>query len=195
VNGAATDLPVTHVRCDEGAGARAAVDHLVALGHRRIGAVLGSGRFVPVQRMIDGYRTAMLAHGLDPDDNLVVQTAFTYDAARLATVQLLDRGVTGLFTSNDLMALGAVAAANDAARRVPGDVSVVGYDGSELSALSSPRLTTLRQPFDEMARVIVDAVRRPLETAEHVVFEPELVVRDSSAPAPAPARSTANQNS
>lgn len=185
VNGRATDLPVAHVRCDEGAGARAGIEHLVALGHTRVGAVLGSSRFVPVPRMADAARSTLRALGVEPDDDLMVETAFTYEAAHRATAELLRRGATALITSNDLMALGAVAAAGDAGYRVPGDVSVIGYDGCELSALSTPRLTTLRQPFEEMARVIVDAVQRPRDTAEHVVFEPELVVRDSTGPAPA----------
>lgn len=184
VNGRATDLPVAHVMCDEGAGARAGVAHLVGLGHTRVGAVLGSSRFVPVPRMIAAWRSTMLEHGLEPDDDLQVETAFTHEAAHRATAVLLERGATALITSNDLMALGVVAAVTDEGRRVPDDVSVVGYDGCELSALSTPRLTTLRQPFEEMARVVVDAVQRPRDTAEHVVFEPELVVRDSTGPAP-----------
>lgn len=181
VNGRATDLPVAHVRCDEGAGARTAVEHLVALGHRRIGAVLGSRRYVPVPRMIDGYR-ATIADARLADDDLVVETSFTFDGARAAVGRLLELGVTGVITSNDLMALGVVAAATEAGREVPHEVSVVGYDGSDLAALSTPALTTLRQPFDEMSRVIVDAVVSPRTQAEHVVFEPELMVRDSTAP-------------
>lgn len=184
VNGAATELPVAHVRCDEGAGARAAVEHLAGLGHTRIGAVLGSNRFVPVPRMIDAYRRSMTAHGLDHDDSLLVHTSFTYDGARAAAVQLLDRGVTALFASNDVMALGAIAAIGEAGRRVLDDVSVVGYDGSDVAAMSTPRLTTLRQPFDDMAQVIADAVHQPRTSAEHLVFEPELVVRETTGPAP-----------
>jgi alanine racemase len=101
---------------------------------------------------------------------------------------LLEHGVTGVVTGSDLMALGAIRAARRWGLEVPRDVSVVGYDGTFISAFTDPSLTTLRQPIGPMGAAAADAIvaaldgdRRP-HGAYH--FAPELVVRESTGPAP-----------
>jgi LacI family transcriptional regulator, repressor for deo operon, udp, cdd, tsx, nupC, and nupG len=185
VNGIATDLPVPHVRCDEGAGARKAVTHLIRLGHRRIGCVLGAARFIPTVRFIEGYHDTLTAHGIDEPEGAIVDAPFTLEGGRAATRRLLERGFTAMICGNDLMALGAVlaAASFEGGRR---DVSVVGYDGTEFTTHTSPPLTTLRQPFEDMSRLVCDAIMSEIDGTnrfrDHFVFEPQLLARESTHP-------------
>lgn len=178
VNGIATDLDVPHVRCDEEAGARQAVSHLIKLGHTRIGLLLGSRRYIPTLRFIDGYRDTMEQHGLDEPADAIVETAFTLEGGRAGATRLLDNGITAMVAGNDLMALGAVLASR--VRNEP-PVSVIGYDGTDMTQLTDPPLTTLRQPFEDMAQLIVDAVLDEVDGVrrlrDHYVFEPQLVER------------------
>jgi DNA-binding LacI/PurR family transcriptional regulator len=179
VNGADTGLHAPHVRCDEQAGARQAVRHLLRLGHTRIGCLLGSRRYVPTERFIDGYRSTLAAAGIDEPSGAIVETAFTLEGGRAGAARLLDRGVTAMVAGNDLMALGAVTGA----RAHGGEVSVVGYDGTDFTAYTDPPLTTLRQPFEDMAQLIASAVIGEVESPGHLrdqyVFEPQLLSRDS----------------
>lgn len=181
VNGAATDLDVPHVRCDEGAGARLAVSHLIKLGHTRIGCLLGPSRYVPTVRFVEGYRETLAAHGLEEPPDAIVETAFTLEGGRAGATRLLDNGITALLAGNDLMALGAVLAAR--VRDEP-PLSVIGYDGTDMTQLTDPPLTTLRQPFEDMAQLIVDAVLAEVDGdhryRDHYVFEPQLVARAST---------------
>ncbi|MFW2380959.1 MAG: LacI family DNA-binding transcriptional regulator [Acidimicrobiales bacterium] len=192
VNGTETSLPVPHVRCDEGLGAAKAVDHLLGLGHQRVGCVLGSHRFIPSHRMQSSYRMALTEAGIEPDPNdVIVSSSFTFEEARAAAFRLIDRGVTGILAGNDLMALGVLRAGLDLGRSVPGELSVVGYDGTGITGLTKPALTTLRQPFEEMGNLIADAIRSETEGRgfrDSFVFEPHLVARESSGPFQSSAR-------
>jgi len=181
VNGGDTGLHVPHVRCDEEAGARKAVEHLISLGHTRIGCVLGSPAHVPTARFVAGYHQALAGAGLVAPPGSISHTPFTFEGGRAGASRLLARGITALIAGNDLMALGAIAASN---ARGGEPVSVVGYDGTDLTALTAPALTTLRQPFEDMAQMIADAIvdeicGRP-HAGHHYVFQPVLVAREST---------------
>lgn len=184
VNGAKLDLPSPHVWCDERAGARKAVSHLIALGHTSIGCLLGSPRYVPTERFIAGYRSVMADFGLPEPEGAIVDATFTLEGGRAGATRLLDRGMTAMLAGNDLMALGAVLASRTHASA--GQVAVVGYDGTEFTAFTDPPLTTLRQPFADMARLVADAIISEADGShryrDHYMFEPQLVVRESSHP-------------
>lgn len=190
VNGRVTDLPAPHIRCDESVGAIKATRHLIQLGHRRIGCLLGSNRYVPTSRFLSGYRRAMAQSGLAEPDGSVVESVFTLEGGRAGGTRLIENGITGVIAGNDLMALGAIHAAQTSGLRIPHEMSVVGYDGTELTALTSPSLTTLRQPFEDMARLISDAVINEMAGGrrfrDHYVFEPELMARGSTGRPAAP---------
>src|SRR5690606_15749139 len=122
------------------------VAHLAALGHRWIGLAIGPERFVPAIRKIAGFRQAMAGLGFGDDvEPLIERSLFSVEGGQAAASRLLDRGCTAVVCGSDLMALGAVRAARAAGRRVPEDVSVVGYDDSPLVAFTDPPLTTVRQ--------------------------------------------------
>ncbi len=180
VNGSQTSLPVPHVLCDEEAGARMAVAYLARLGHTRIGCLLGSQRMIPTRRFIAGYRQALYDAALIEPEHAIIDATFTLEGGRAGAKRLLDRGVTGMIAGNDLMALGAVLAA----RTMGKDVSVVGYDGTDFTSFTDPPLTTLRQPFEDMARLVSDAIVSEIDGdhrfRDRFVFQPQLLSRAST---------------
>lgn len=173
---------------DDQAGARMAVEHLVALGHRRIAHVNGGGD--PVSSLREaGYREAMAAAG--PAARAQVLEGSLDDAgghaAALAALAVAGRNrPTALFVANDFAALGAMAAAAETGLAVPGDLSVVGYDGIRLGALRSVGLTSVAQPLGRMGRLAAEHLFERIEggrtRARHTLLEPALVIRSSTAP-------------
>ena len=168
---------------DDLAGARLAVEHLVALGHERIAHVSGGDNRIARERRT-GYEQAMADHGLRP---LVVDGAFTEQGGYAGAEAAVDEGATALVVANDLAAIGALAALRARGLRVPGDVSVVGYDGMRL--LDSLDLTTVAQPLADMGRIAADLLMERIATpggpSTHRLVETRLVPRGSSGPAPA----------
>jgi alanine racemase len=188
VNGYAEGIEAPFISCDDRAAGELAVSHLVALGHRRIGLISGPDRYLPVQRKIEGYRTAMrrLLNLTDPQiDEMISLSLFGVEGGDAAASRLLDRGVTGFVCGSDLMALGAIRAVRQRGLQVPTDVSVVGYDDSPLIAFTDPPMTTLRQPVRAMAvaavRALVDEIKGHPAPHSEYIFRPELVVRGSTA--------------
>ena len=174
---------------DDRAAARLAVQHLVDLGHERIGLAVGPGRFVPVIRKIEGYRKAMAQLlGVGEVDDLISHSLFSVEGGQAAAGQLLERGCTGIVCASDLMALGVIRACRDRGLSVPGDVSVVGFDDSPLIAFTDPPLTTVRKPIGAMASAAVATLLEEIKgvRGKHVelMFQPELVVRRSTGSGP-----------
>jgi alanine racemase len=185
INGYKAGVEAPFFSCDDSLAGRMAVAHLVSLGHRRIGLISGPERYVPVQRKVHGYRTAMAEAGLGADIEL---TLFSVEGGHAAAARLLDRGVTGIICGSDLMALGATRAVRARGLSIPGDVSVLGYDDSALLPFTDPPLSTLRQPVLAMALAAVRALTdeiggQPAPNSEYV-FQPELVIRGSTGVAP-----------
>ncbi len=188
VNGYAETIEAPFVSCDDRLAGDLAVSHLVALGHRRIGMISGPNRFINTQRKLAGYRAALAREGL-PSDDFVALTLFGVEGGEVAADRLLEQGVTGIVCASDLMALGAIRAARRRGGSVPRDVSVIGFDDSPLIAFTDPPLTTLRQPVSSMAvaavRCLVDEIDGHGAPHSEYLFRPELVVRESTAVAPA----------
>jgi len=188
VNGYTDGVEAPFVSCDDRLAGDLAVTHLVALGHRRIGLISGPNRFISVQRKLEGYRLAM-KRAFGSTDDFVSLTLFGVEGGEVAADRLLAKGVTGIVCGSDLMALGAIRAARRRGLRVPADVSVIGFDDSPLIAFTDPPLTTLRQPVAAMAvaavQSLVDEIKGHGAAHSEFLFRPELVVRDSSAIAPA----------
>ncbi len=188
VNGGSEELEVTSVGVDERAAGRMATEHLVGLGHRRIGFVAGDEFAMPTREKSRGRLDALAAAGLDGRD-LVAHTEFTVSGGRNALRQLMDRPheerPTGVICSNDLMAIGAVQEAVALGLDVPGELSVVGFDGIA-ARWSEPPLTTVEQPIEEIARTAIGALRgqieRPDLTQPSYVFRPRLRAGRTTAP-------------
>lgn len=191
VNGFSEEIPAAFISCDDSTSGMLAVNHLVALGHTRIGFTSGPERYVPVRRKLEGYHRAMREHGLDGED-LVELSLFGVEGGDAATGRLLDRGVTAMVCGSDMMALGAIRAARRRGLKVPQEFSVVGYDDSQLVAFTDPPLTTVRQPINDMAlaavRALCDEIAGHEVSRAEFMFAPELVVRGSTAAVPKPSR-------
>lgn len=176
------------------AGARAATEHLIDLGHRRIGWLGGPDTSSAARDRLYGYRAALDAAGIEPDDALVRADRFEVDAgARHARDLLaLDDRPTALMAADDELAVGALSAAHAAGLRVPEDLSVVGFDDTPQAAWTTPPLTSVHQHLDDMGRVAVQTVlamasgTRP--TSRHVELATSLTIRATTGPVPAPAR-------
>jgi LacI family transcriptional regulator len=173
------------------AGAKAATDHLLALGHRRIGLVTGRPGWAATVERIDGYHAALAAAGVLPSDELIVEGDFEVSSGYRAGLKLLDLPElpTAVFASNDNMAVGVLRAAHERGVIVPDELSVVGFDDAVLAPNVTPSLTTVRQPLAELGRTAVSLLMRMLDhqrvEALRVELATRLIVRDSTAPPPA----------
>jgi LacI family transcriptional regulator len=172
------------------AGAKAATEHLLALGHRRIGAIGGvPGWYANEERMI-GFRAALAADGLLPDPALIVYSDWRIPRGEEAAEELLSRPdpPTAIFGFNDNVAIGALHAAQRRGLRVPEDLSIVGFDDTFQATIVTPRLTTVRQPLAELGRMGVSLLLRLIEgqrlDALRIELATSLVVRESTGPAP-----------
>jgi len=177
-------LPIGYVDLANRDGARLAADHLVARGCRRIATISGPAAVRAADDRLTGFREAMARHG-----HPYVPSAegdFTQAGGERAMARLLteEPGLDGVFAANDLMARGALAVLQERGRRVPEDVAVVGFDDSSAAVAGWPRLTTVRQPVEEMAaemtRLLLDRIADPEGRPVSVIFEPALVVRQSA---------------
>jgi DNA-binding LacI/PurR family transcriptional regulator len=143
---------------------------------------------VPSRRKLAAARATAEATGAALPDEYVERTMFSLEGGQAATSRLLDRGVTAYICASDPMALGAVRAARRRGLGVPDEVSVVGFDDSAFMNCMEPPLTTVRQPIEAMGRAAVDMLSAQIQGGAvppgELLFEPELVVRSSSAQAP-----------
>ncbi len=183
---AAEHLDVVHTTDDT--GTELVVDHLVALGHRRIAYLTGGDGTIATDRR-DGYARAMRRHGLDAEID-VLDGDFTESAGSGAAARLLARATppTAVATANDRSAVGLLDALRRAGVDVPGDISVAGYDDSSLARLTHIDLTSVNQRPREQAVKAVQAVVSRLDDARTdralSVLQPDLVVRATTGPAP-----------
>ena len=183
------DEGIPAVSASNASGARAATEHLLSLGHRRIGAITGPPVFASTERLT-GFHGAMAAAGVLPDPALVLESNFDIEGGAKAAARLLDAAdaPTAIFAFNDNTAIGAMRVARERGIRVPEELSIVGFDDSEHSAIVTPALTTVRQPLAEMGRMAVSLLMRVLDgqrlEALHIELKTRLIVRNSTARVP-----------
>ena len=179
---------VVTARVGAGLLARAATEHLLELGHATVHHLAGPQRWYSARDRLAGWREALRAHGADEPS--VVEGDWSAASGYAAGRELAGDGtVTAVFAANDDMAIGFIRAQLEAGRRVPEDISVVGLDDIPVAAFVTPPLTTVRQPFDEVARQglarLVHVIEKPDVELPPVADQPvELVVRASTAPPP-----------
>lgn len=170
------------------AGGLAATRHLIELGHTRIAAVSGLPHLLCSWARLDGFRSAMGSAGLPIREDWMHMGDFLVTGGRVAAEQLFasaDRP-TAVFAGNDVQALGVIEVAREHGLRVPEDVSVVGYDDTQIAVWLRPRLTTVHQPIRRMAaeaaRIVLRiAAGEPVEQ-QRLELATHLVIRESTAP-------------
>jgi DNA-binding LacI/PurR family transcriptional regulator len=184
------ETPQSHtVSSDNTAGAVQAVEYLASLGHRRIAHISGGLNTFPGSRRQEGYEAAMLQLGLELRESYIVTGAFysmeSGYSSMMELLQLPERP-TAVFASGDLLAFGAVKAAQEFGLAVPGDISVMGYDDIELARYVTPALTTVRQDTallgSQAAEILLAAIDRTPDNKEALALPVEVVIRDSCAP-------------
>jgi LacI family transcriptional regulator len=169
-------------------GAKAATEHLLGLGHRRIGAITGPRTWMASRERVNGYHAALAGAGITPERELEMEANFEIPGGYAAASRMLDLPdpPTAIFAFNDNIAIGILRAAAERGIRVPEALSVVGFDDSEEASIVSPRLTTVQQPLQEMGRMGVSLLTRLLEQQRveglRVELATKLIVRESTAP-------------
>lgn len=189
VNAAGHSAALPGVTTGQRRGARLAADHVLELGHRRIGHITApDARAAAARLRRAGITDALRAAGLPPESLIVAEGDERIGGGIRAATELISRRLppTAIVCYNDLTAIGALRAVRQAGLRVPDDASIVGFDDIEMAAWTDPGLTTVRQPTDEMARWAVARLADALDGQEpggdrHVTLTPSLVVRASTA--------------
>jgi LacI family transcriptional regulator len=179
---------IPQVSATHWAGASAAMEHLLSLGHRRIGAIAGPSQWAASDERLAGYHSALVAAGVAIDPDMVAHGDFTVEGGYQAALRLLAFPTlpTAVFAFNDNMALGFLRAAHERGIAVPADVSLVGFDNVESAAHTVPPLTTIHQPLMDLGRAGADLLFRLLSgrTVEtpSIQLATRLVVRASTRP-------------
>ncbi len=198
----AAQIGISSIEVDDYLGAHQAARHLIELGHRRVGYLLdATDRNYMMQHRLAGYRTALRAARIEPrpewERYLGNCGEFVVRGRKGMTEWLAngfrESGITGLLVQNDRAAVGAMQSLQEAGLRVPRDVSIVGFDSTQECELSSPRLTSVRVPLEELGATAVEMLlshindeNAPTQTK---ILPLQLEVRDSTAPPPVEARS------
>jgi DNA-binding LacI/PurR family transcriptional regulator len=186
VVGGRPDRPMpglTYVDSDNVGGGQLATERLVAAGRQRIATIAGPLDMTAAADRLTGYHRALSAAGRPAGQ--VAYGRFTRESGERAMTELLDRApdLDAVFAANDMMAIGALRSLRAAGRRVPADVSVVGYDDIELAQHTEPALTTVRQPIADQARTMTERLLAQIRgrvVGDPVVLPTELVERDSA---------------
>ncbi|WP_028809994.1 LacI family DNA-binding transcriptional regulator [Streptomyces sp. 351MFTsu5.1] len=180
------DEYVSYVDADNVGGARDAVSHLVKQGRTAIATITGPLDMYVAQCRLRGYQDALAQAGLKTSRSRVAESDFSEESGRRAMVELLTRHpeIDAVLAASDTTAAGALSALRATGRRVPEDVAVVGFDDFPLAQRTEPRLTTVRQPLEEMGRAMVRLLMEEMEDQSeawrHVILRTKLVVRESS---------------
>ena len=176
------------ISVDDEQAARRMADHLVSLGHRRVGFVTGHPDHGSSHDRLAGFHASLTAHGIPLDSAPVEQGRYTFESGRACGHRLLSHEPrpTAIFASNDHMAMGVITSAHERDLDVPGDVSVCGFDDAPMARYTWPPLTTVRQPVKQVARVatrcLINGLRGIGERPRRHVLESEVVIRESTAP-------------
>ncbi|OFE15433.1 LacI family transcriptional regulator [Humibacillus sp. DSM 29435] len=182
------NVDVTSVGSTNFSGGVSAVQHLLDLGHRRIAYLGGHSQAACNQARMHGYRAAMEAAGVPVPDGFVRSSRFIYSDGVDCGLELLNlpSPPTAIFAGSDEIAVGVMEAARRRGLDVPADLSIVGFDDTQLARMSSPPLTTVRQPLAEMGRLAVRTALRLSDggsvDSHHVELATDLILRESTAP-------------
>ncbi len=173
------------VIADEHYGAGLAVEHLIKLGHRRIAFINGPQGWDASKERLAGYKHVLAQHGIPFDPSLVEEGTWEVQSGYPAAKKFLvmpDKP-TAIFAANDLMALGAIYAIQDAGLNVPRDLAVVGYDDRDIAGFSNPTITTVCPPSFEMgqraAQLILNRLENQIEIENSIRVRGKLIIRES----------------
>jgi LacI family transcriptional regulator len=173
------------VEVDDYKGMYEGVEHLIALGHRKIMYLQGKNNLSFGEERFRGYKDALENHGIPFNENLVATSTFNVEGAY---EYLRENGLvpetTAIMCGNDLMALGVLNWAKEECIDVPGDLSIIGYDDTIFSVISSPKITTVNQHCRLVGEILVKELLEKIDaedfTQKNIPVESHLVVREST---------------
>ena len=180
------DIPVPAVGIDNVAAAEVGVRHLLSLGHRHIAYIDGPEDSILCEDRLQGYKNALKSSQLRFEKGLVAQGDFTLASGYRAMTTLLQRKQrpSAVFCANDEMAIGAMQACRDAGCELPGDISILGFDDIVFAEYTSPRLTTIHQPRNEIGEqamtLLLNILSGASPAASRVILPFSLELRDST---------------
>jgi len=182
------------VMVDNRRGGYIATEYLVSLGHRKIACITGPSLTNPSAERIEGYKQALSNGGIKINQNYirVGDYRFTSGEKAMRELLMLEQPPTAVFTCNDMMALGAYRAINDIGLKIPDDISIIGFDNIPFSQAVYPNLTTIQQPIQKIAQLVIEMLiekiklknRRSEERSEkpeynRIYLDTELIIRNS----------------
>jgi len=174
---------ISSFQIDNFMGAKNATDYLIMKGHIKIAHIRGPYNSYNSEERKRGFIEAMTEYGLDIPESFIPTGDWTIDSGYASTLSLMEKKdpPTALFCANDNMAIGALQALRELRLHVPEDVSVVGFDDSEISRVIQPSLTTIRQPLEELGSLAAAEVLTQMANDErqHIIIEPKLIERSS----------------
>ena len=178
------DVYHDYVAADHRLGGFLATEHLVKLGHRRIGCITGSMSDYGTKRRLAGYREVLETYGIKFDSSLVYEGLYQLESGYRGAHSLLQKDVTAIFAFNDMIAVGVQRAAMERGVSIPQDLSLVGYDDSSIASLCSVPLTTIRQPIEMIGRraceILMERMRDSARPHADYYYPPALIQRSSS---------------
>lgn len=178
------------VDVDDYYGGYLATEHLISLGHKKIGCISGNiGSVLSPQNRLTGFEAALAEHNIPYDDSLVIHGDYTVECGYKYAPVLLERGATAIFAHNDMIALGVYHYLRENHVRVPDEISLIGFDDVPIISSMELPLTTIAQPIQTLAErsieILMEAIQTPSQEKVSITLRPELIVRATTGPCPA----------
>ena len=190
INNYVQDLEVACIAVDNAGGAQKAVEYLISLGHRKIAHITGDLVTQAASLRFEGYKRALKANNIALESKYIFKTDYSRGQARSAAEHLIKMPdpATSVFVASDSMALEVMALARELGRRIPQDLSIVGFDDNPSGLYGPVALTTVRQPLIKMAEESVKELNRLMDSKKEakikkIILPCELVIRESCKPA------------
>lgn len=165
-------------------GGYIATNHLLELGHKKIGCITGPMEVDSARERLQGFTDALSMAGLEVDDNLIASGDYQIESGAAGTRELLKQGVTAIFACNDMMALGAMRECREQKIKIPDEISLMGFDGINVCELLDPPLTTINQPLYEVGKnafkLISELIEKPTSKIENIMLTPNLIKRSTT---------------
>lgn len=182
------DKAFSNVGIDNFKAAFDMTEHMIRLGHRRIGLITGPSKLSNrIRRRIGGYKSAMEKYNLTIDESIIIEREPVLDQGAEAMEELMSNNLppTAVFAASDSLAIGAMAAARKMDLRIPIDISIAGFDDIDMAAYCCPPLTTIKVPAYEMGikavEILIEIVKNKGTKPKHLHLETNLIIRSSTA--------------
>lgn len=181
-------LNTDSVLIDNHKGGYDATRHLLDLGHKRIGCITGPSQVTPSGQRLQGYVRALKEKNMEVDDGLIVSGDFKSHSGSRGLIRLMGhpKPPTAVFACNDMMAIGALTAAEKLGIEIPAQLSLVGFDDIAMASMVIPKLTTIVQPKRELgeagAGLLLERIKNGNREKSTIILEPSIIIRESSSP-------------